>query len=165
MIAGDVVDAILLELGSVPGQVDSFLYNEMLGNVLEYIHSNGKITYSELSTRLLYDLSAMFNFNTMSTRDTWEYARASHSHKAQYSDTRVFPVFPEKNYDSQLWLGNFIVWQQKSGSYTSSEISVYSPRIEFPSYTLPDVGEVRFMGWPSLPTSTSESSPVHISVY
>lgn len=165
LAAGDVVDAILLELGTAPGQVDSFLYNEMLGDVLGYIHSNGKITYSELSTRLLYDLSAMFNFNTMSTRDTWEYARAGHSHKAQYSDTRVFPMFPEKNYDSQLWLGNFTVWQQKSGSYTSSEISVYSPRIEFPAYTLPDIGEVRFMGWPSLPTSTSESSPVHISVY
>lgn len=165
LVAESIVDSVLLELETAPEQVGGNARTQLVGDVLEYVHSNGKMTYSDLSSRMLYDLSAMFNFNTMSTRDTWEYSKTGHSHREQYSDTRVFPLFPKRDYDSQLWLGNFIVWQLSSGAYTSSEISVYSPRIEFPAYTLPDIGEVRFMGWLSAPTSTSEASPVHISVY
>ena len=164
LIAGDVVDAILLEAGTSQTQVGSFLYNEMLGAVIEYIHSNGKISYSDLSTRLLLDLSAGFSFNTMSTRDTWEYSRAGHLH-SQYSDVRVFSNYPTQESDSQKWLGNFIVWQLSSGMYTSSEISVYTPKIELQAFQNPDIGEVRFMGWPSVPTTTREDDPVHISVY
>ena len=52
-----------------------------------------------------------------------------------------------------------------SGVYTSSEISVYSPVLKQAVYTLPDVGEVRFMGWPAAPTSEDSSSPIHISAY
>lgn len=164
LIAGDVVDAILLEAGTSQTQVGNFFYNEMVGAIVEYIHSNGKISYSDLSTRLLLDLSAQFGFNTMSTRDTWEYSRAGHLH-SQYSDVRVFSNYPTQESDSQKWLGNFVVWQLSSGVYTSSEISVYTPKIEFQAFQNPDIGEVRFMGWPSVPTSTREDDPVHISVY
>ena len=42
-IAGDIVDSILLELGTAPSK--GALYNSLLGEVLGYIHGNGKIRY------------------------------------------------------------------------------------------------------------------------
>ena len=100
-MASNIASSILLEIGSnTAASGDPSLHGEMVQDILEYIHGNGKITYADLSTRLLDDLSAKFNFNTMSTKDTWEYAKANHSHRGQYSDTRVFPTNPTKTSDS-----------------------------------------------------------------
>ena len=81
-MASNIASSILLEIGSsTAASDDPSLHDEMVQDILEYIHGNGKITYADLSARLLDDLSARFNFNTMSTKDTWEYAKANHSHR------------------------------------------------------------------------------------
>ena len=87
-IAGDIVDSILLELGTDPSK--GVLYNQLLGEVLGYIHGNGKIRYDQLSARVFQDISCAFDFNTMALKNSYEYAKTSHSHKDQYNDTRVF---------------------------------------------------------------------------
>ena len=132
------------------------------------MHSNGKTTYADLSSRLLADLSNAFEFRSMSQEDTSEYARAGHDHYLQYSDTRVFPWHPTKTDDTQCWLGNFVVWQQSDGKYTSNEISVYTPELEYSAKdnaSKPDVGEVRFMGWPSIESINKSNSPIQVSAY
>lgn len=92
-IAGDIVDAILLEIGVEPEAANrQVLYSEMLGDVLGYINSNGKIRYDQLSSRIFEDLSNAFNFNTMAFKDTWEYSKVNHQHK-DYSDTRCFSKY------------------------------------------------------------------------
>ena len=168
IVAGDVVDAILLELGTVAGSSREFLYNELHSGIIGYLHSNGKTTYADLSSRLLADLSNAFEFRSMSQEDTSEYARAGHDHYLQYSDTRVFPWHPTKTDDTQCWLGNFVVWQQSDGKYTSNEISVYTPELEYSAKdnaSKPDVGEVRFMGWPSIESINKSNSPIQVSAY
>ena len=108
-IAGDIVDSILLELGTTPSK--GILYNELLGAVLGYIHSNGKIRYDQLSARVFQDISCAFGFNTMAFKDTWEYDKVSHSHKGQYNDTRVFARYtPDEIFAKEANMTKIATW-------------------------------------------------------
>ena len=81
--AEEILDAILLELSA--SNIPLVLYNEMLGGVTDYLHSNFKLRYDILSARLLDDISVALGFNTMAYKEAWEYAKITHTHPGEYS--------------------------------------------------------------------------------
>lgn len=48
------------------------------------------------------------------------------------------------------------VWKLSGDEYAPLSTDFFMPRYKFEPYSEPDIGEVRFMGWTSFPTSTSE---------
>ena len=115
----DIVDAVLLELGP-PGSPRSILFNELKGDILEYVHSNGKISYDQLSSRIFQDLLCAFNFNTMAFKNDWQYSTVGHSHIDQYSDTRVFPRYtPNEIFQIGGDLRTIASWNISFGSSAS----------------------------------------------
>ena len=106
----EIVDAVLLELGTSESARD-VLFDKMKGEILDYIHSNGRIRYDQLSSRIFQDISCAFNFNTMAFKNDWEYSTVGHSHKDQYSDTRVFTRYtPDEIFQIGGDLNTIVSW-------------------------------------------------------
>lgn len=117
----EIVDAILLELGT-PRSTRDVLFDELKGEILGYVHSNGKISYEQLSSRIFKDLSCAFNFNTMAFRNDWEYSLVGHQHEDQYSDTRVFPRYaPDEMFQIGADLKTIASWNVDFCSMASIE--------------------------------------------
>lgn len=140
-VAGDIIDSILLEFGTTPS--NRILYNELVGTVLEYIHSNGKISYDQLSSRIFQDISCKFNFNTMAFRDSYEYSKSSHSHKNQYADTRVFPRYtPEDIFQSSKNTLRVVSWDINHCANSSiQDIANVLKKLNADVYCLQDVDQ------------------------
>ena len=135
------------------------------------VHLDYKLTYDQLSTQLLNDVSARFAFKSMAYRDSWEYARRLHSHDyskvrcyPNYSSSDVmsqYPVPPSVNspHDLDEWIGMTEIWALStlcvgvdiygrgvlSDCYVPMSTDIFIPHIELPKYQMPDIGDTRFI--------------------
>lgn len=163
--ASEILDGVLLELGAT--NVPEVVYNEMLVGVGEYLHSNFKVSYDALSSRLLDDISAALGFNTMAYRDAWQHARITHTHpddyshlkcKAMYTKEQVVAMGAEDKEDfteMSNWLGTVVIWQQIGKKYLPISTDIFMPNFIFEEFPEPNIGEIRFIGWKSFPTGSS----------
>lgn len=163
--ASEILDGVLLELGAT--NVPEVVYNEMLVGVGEYLHSNFKVSYDALSSRLLDDISAALGFNTMAYRDAWQHARITHTHPDDYSHLRCKAVYTKEQVvamgaedkedftEMSNWLGTVVIWQQVGKKYLPISTDIFMPNFIFEEFPEPNIGEVRFIGWKSFPTGSS----------
>lgn len=114
---------------------DTYIIERNHGSGTSLEHFNKKLTYSNLSARVLNDISARLNFNTMAYKDVWEYDLKSHEH--EYSLVDVFPqytssdvidqysrdwrytveqvrAFSANPYSLSEWIGTVAIWQTSS---------------------------------------------------
>ena len=78
-------------------------------------HFNKKLTYSNLSSRVLHDISARLNFNTMAYKEAWEYSLKSHEH--DYSLVDVFPQYMSSEVIDQY---------RRDWQYTAAQVQSYA---------------------------------------
>ena len=78
-------------------------------------HFNKKLTYSSLSSRVLHDISARLNFNTMAYKEAWEYSLKSHEH--DYSLVDVFPQYMSSEVIDQY---------RRDWQYTAAQVQSYA---------------------------------------
>lgn len=114
---------------------DTYIIERNHGSGTSLEHFNKKLTYSSLSARVLNDISARLNFNTMAYKDVWEYDLKSHEH--EYSLVDVFPQYTSSDVIDQYsrdwrytaeqvrtfsanphqlseWIGTVAIWQTSS---------------------------------------------------
>lgn len=115
-------------------------------------HQNAKIEYSQISARMLQDISSLLNLNTMAYKESYEYSKIVHNHDSDYCKTECgasYSVFHETDDYKTVFLGKFVTYELNSNyQKTISETSVYFPMPKFKPYIMPDIGEMRLMGWP-----------------
>ncbi len=144
VIAVDVLDTEL----EIP------LIAEFSGKMTGYFHASHKMTYGDLSSALLDCISAVLSLNTMSQRETWEHAKISHTHgyskvevhtNYQLSDATDDPTAELSTLST--WLGTMTIWEKKdlSSETMPVEYPVFTPKIDFELYAIPDIGEMRFI--------------------
>ena len=76
------------------GTIQSYILKETTHTIDGVDHYSMCLTYDQLSTQLLNDISARFGFNTMAYKEKWQYARANHSH-----DYSMVKCVPHVSYD------------------------------------------------------------------
>ena len=164
----EVVDQLIEQFGYQPSDIPEEMLQGMKDAVGDYVHANFKIRYDELSCRLLHDISAAFGFKSMAYREAWEHARVTHNHIGEYNYVRCKAALSKAQVvaqgaedldnveDMPEWLGTMEIWSLSGGEYVPLSTDFFMPRYKFETYHEPDIGEVRFMGWTSFPTSTSE---------
>lgn len=130
------------------------LLAEFDGKMIECSHTSHKMTYGVLSSMLLDHISAAISLNTMSQRDTWEHAKISHAHS--YSKVEVHTNYQLSDATDDLtaqlstlsaWLGTMTLWEKQDSMSESVpvEYPIFMPKIDFESYAIPDIGELRFI--------------------
>lgn len=169
--AAEVVNHMVQALGYQPADIPEETLQGMQDAIDAYVHANYKIRYDQLSCRLLHDISAAFGFKSMAYREAWEHARATHKHIGEYSYVRCKAALTkdqvvaqgaedlENIEDMPEWLGTMEVWSLSGEQYLPRTTDFFMPKFKFEAYQEPDIGEVRFMGWTSFPTSVSR--PYH----
>ncbi len=169
--ADEVVDQLIEQFGYQPSDIPEEMLQGMRDAISDYVHANFKIRYDQLSCRLLHDISAAFGFKSMAYREAWEHARATHKHIGEYNYVRCKAALSKAQVvaqgaedldnveDMPEWLGTMEIWRLSGDEYAPLSTDFFMPRYKFEPYSEPDIGEVRFMGWTSFPTSTSE--PYH----
>ena len=76
------------------GTIQSYILKETTHTIDGVDHYSMCLTYDQLSTQLLNDISVRFGFNTMAYKEKWQYARANHSH-----DYSMVKCVPHVSYD------------------------------------------------------------------
>lgn len=106
-------------------------------------HSNGqavsyKISYSELIKRIVSDISARFNFKSMTFCDTYNFSEFDHQHG--YSCVNCYSEY--KNGTGQSCIMTVTI----SDDMNTRQLSVFSPSLpSAPPPREPSIGEVRFL--------------------
>ena len=94
---------------------DAYIIERNHGSGASLEHFNKKLTYSSLSARVLNDISARLNFNTMAYKDAWEYELKSHKH--EYSLVDVFPQYTSSDVIDQY---------SRDWRYTAEQVRTFS---------------------------------------
>lgn len=105
---------------------------KIMGDIPEETVESFKISYDELSTKLIHDMKEALQLSSMAFRNVEEYSKINHKH--DYSKVKVYPYFRGDEYRT---IGDIYV--------DGTDYSIKIPNFPAITYDNPEIGELKMI--------------------